>query len=169
MTKILFMQGDIASVSADAIVNAANARMMPGGGVDGALNRAAGPGLAKAMAKVGPVKTGKAVGTSAFGLDAIYVIHAVGPIYSHYLPEKAEELLRSAYRSALEWADAYRCARVAMPLLSSGVYGYPVKESIRICIEEISALNAKSVKEVCIVAFDEATYKLVQKAVEHGA
>ncbi len=135
---------DITKMEVDAVVNAANKELAGGGGVDGAIHRAAGPELYKACDQIGGCPTGGAVITWAFDMeDAIYIIHAVGPIWKDG-SQGEEELLRSAYKNALELSKTHDCRSVAFPLISGGVYGYPKKEAIRIAIEEISRAQAEN-------------------------
>ena len=131
---------DITTLATDAIVNAANAELVPGGGVDGAINRAAGPELGRAMRAIGGCPTGEARITPGFSLPARYVIHAVGPIWQggdHDEPR----LLASAYRSALELAHAHSCRSIAFPGISTGVYGYPLEEATTIAVETCRAVR----------------------------
>lgn len=134
---------DITTLAVDAIVNAANAQLMPGGGVDGAINRAAGPELARAMRALGGCPTGEARITPGFELPAKYVIHAVGPIWrggTHGEPE----LLAGAYRSALILAREHECRSVAFPAISTGVYGYPLQAATRVAVETVRAFTPES-------------------------
>lgn len=128
--------GDIARLDfqVDAIVNAANAALIPGGGVDGALNRAAGPELKQAMEKIGGTAVGSAVITPAFALPANYVIHAVGP---RYIDGKHNEaaLLSAAYEAVFQFAHEYKLHSLALPVLSSGIYGYPKVDAAKILYE----------------------------------
>lgn len=162
------LQGDITTFKVDAIVNAANARMIPGGGVDGAINRAAGPKLGKAMREVGPISTGDAVSTPAFNLPAKYVIHAVGPIYDNRKPSVARRLLRTAYNSALMEAERLQCLTVNAPLISTGVYGYPMREAIENAVEVCGDFleHTAVVRDVSLVAFNAPTFKLLKEAVD---
>ncbi|WP_057893764.1 macro domain-containing protein [Lacticaseibacillus brantae] len=132
---IKIVLGDITQLPQrmDAIVNAANRRLVPGGGVDGAINAAAGPELAQAMLAINGTPTGTAVMTPAFGLNASYVIHAVGPIY-HTGRANEAGLLRRAYYSAFNLMTRHALRTVAVPLLSTGVYGYPIPEAVAIAI-----------------------------------
>ncbi|MCF8113517.1 MAG: O-acetyl-ADP-ribose deacetylase [Desulfotignum sp.] len=137
MDTIKIVQGDITTAQVDAIVNAANSRMLGGGGVDGAIHRAAGPKLLDACKKI-PAEsgfrcpTGKARITEAGNLKAKYVIHAVGPRYGVDRP--ADRLLTSAYQNSLDLAVSHGCRSIAFPAISCGVYGYPPKEAARIAI-----------------------------------
>lgn len=128
--------GDISHLDTpvDAIVNAANAALIPGGGVDGALNRAAGPQLKQAMAAFGGTPTGTAVITPAFDLPARYVIHAVGPRYRDGNHQE-EQLLYRAYEAVYQLAREKGVTHMAVPVLSAGIYGYPKKEAARILYE----------------------------------
>jgi O-acetyl-ADP-ribose deacetylase (regulator of RNase III) len=125
---------DITTLQVDAIVNAANSRLVPGGGVDGAINRAAGPQLAKAMRALGGCPTGEARITPAFALPAKFVIHAVGPVWRG--GDRGEAgLLASAYNSALRLAGEHECGSIAFPAISTGVYGYPPAQAVGIALE----------------------------------
>jgi O-acetyl-ADP-ribose deacetylase (regulator of RNase III) len=127
------LQADITQLDVDAIVNAANEALIPGGGVDGAINRAAGPELKIAMRAHSGCPTGEARVTPGFRLKAKYVIHAVGPIW-HGGRSRESELLASAYRSALRLAREHGCRSVAFPAISTGVYGYPAGEATKIAV-----------------------------------
>ena len=133
---LIIKQGDITKEDTDAIVNAANSRLAGGGGVDGAIHRAGGSKIAEECRKIGSCPTGRAVITSGGNLPASYVIHAVGPIYRGGKNNEAE-LLRSAYISSLELADKYNLRSVAFPSISTGAYGYPIKEASRIALQAI--------------------------------
>ena len=137
MNPITIVQGDITQAPVDAIVNAANTLMLGGGGVDGAIHRAAGPALLEACKKVKAENgvrcpTGEARITEAFDLKAKYVIHTVGPRYG--IDKDPETLLASAYRSSLDLAVSHGCKSIAFPAISCGVYGYPPEEAARISI-----------------------------------
>ena len=140
MIKVI--QGDITTLAVDAIVNAANQQMLGGGGVDGAIHRAAGPELYEACLKVPEVRpgvrcpTGEARITPGFKLPAKFVIHTVGPVYydgQHGEPEK----LAACYRNSLALAAENGCASIAFPCISTGVYGYPLEEAARIAVQEV--------------------------------
>jgi O-acetyl-ADP-ribose deacetylase len=153
------VQGDITTIRADAIVNAANSALKAGGGVCGAIFHAAGADvLTRACDAIGHCPTGEAVITPAFGIKtAHYIIHAVGPAYSAYPPEEARELLRSAYSSAIRLAAAHGCRSIAFPAISTGIYGYPLDEACReaanVCRTESDA-DGLTIK---LVAFDAKT------------
>lgn len=127
---------DITTLAVDAIVNAANPQLAPGGGVCGAIHRAAGPELARACAAVAPCPTGEARLTPGFGLPARYVIHAVGPVWQR---GRAGEpaLLASAYRNTLRLARARGLRTVAFPAISTGIYGYPLDQATRIAVRAV--------------------------------
>jgi O-acetyl-ADP-ribose deacetylase (regulator of RNase III) len=150
------VRGDIVDQDVDAIVNAANRELAAGSGVCGAIFRAAGVAeMTDACRAVAPCPTGEARTTPGFALAARWVIHAVGPVWSDG-GEDEEALLRSAYRSALAEAAEVGATGIAFPVLSTGVYGYPLDDGSRVAWEELSDAPA-SFEEVRIVAFDERT------------
>jgi O-acetyl-ADP-ribose deacetylase (regulator of RNase III) len=127
---------DITRLEVDAIVNAANSRLVPGGGVCGAIHDAAGPELARACAKMGSCPTGQARITPGFLLPARFVIHAVGPVWQGGTAGEAE-LLASAYRSSLALAEAKSLKSIAFPAISTGIYGYPLPDATRIAVATV--------------------------------
>jgi O-acetyl-ADP-ribose deacetylase (regulator of RNase III) len=135
-SQLELVEGDITKQSVDAIVNAANASLLGGGGVDGAIHRAAGPQLLEECRRIGGCPTGEARITGAGRLPARYVIHAVGPVYRGGNRGEAE-LLASAYRHSLELASAHGARSVAFPAISTGAYGYPMEEAARIALTTI--------------------------------
>ena len=132
---------DITTLAMDAIVNAANEALVPGGGVCGAIHRAAGPELARACAALGGCPTGEARLTPGFRLPARYVIHAVGPVWHGGTAGEAE-LLASAYRSALTVAREHACREIAFPAISTGIYGYPLQAATDIAVNTTRAFAA---------------------------
>ena len=147
---------DITTLAADAIVNAANPELAPGGGVCGAIHRAAGPELAKACARVGPCPTGQARITPGFRLPARFVIHAVGPVW-HGGQTGEADLLASTYRAVLDIARREKLESIAFPAISTGIYGYPLKAATRIAVSTVrNELQASgSISRVVFACFNE--------------
>ncbi|GAB4107661.1 macro domain-containing protein [Echinicola sediminis] len=152
--KIFNRQGDItAQPDMDVIVNAANAQLRVGGGVAGAIHRAAGPALEKEAVPLGPIKPGEAVMTKAYNLPNKHVIHCLGPVYGQDKPE--DKLLGDCYRNALKLADKEGLESIAFPAISTGIFGYPIKEAAEVAYRAIMEVvpGLKAVKEICFVLF----------------
>ena len=156
MNTISIILGDITQIKCDAIVNAANNSLLGGGGVDGAIHRAAGPELLKECRDLRGCKTGDAKITAAYKLPARYVIHTVGPVW-HGGKKSEAELLRSCYTESMKLALKYKCRSIAFPGISTGVYGYPVEEASKIALSTVKEFlkNSGSEIEVIFVCFSE--------------
>lgn len=154
--RIRLIQGDITTLDADAIVNAANNELLPGGGVCGAIFRAAGPALKEACKQVGYCATGHAVLTSGGNLRARYVIHAVGPVWEGG-QNKEEQLLAGAYRNSLKLASVHQLQSVAFPNISTGIYGYPKEQAARVAIRTVLEFleQHEFPRQVIFCCFDE--------------
>jgi O-acetyl-ADP-ribose deacetylase (regulator of RNase III) len=143
--------GDITSQDdIGAVVNAANARLAPGGGVAGAIHRAAGQGLAEEAVPLGPIEPGEAVITGAHGLPNSYVIHTLGPVYGQDRPEA--ELLGRCYRNSLALAEENGIESVAFPAISTGIFGYPVEEAARVALGTVRE-EAQGLEQVSLIRF----------------
>lgn len=150
---------DITKMKVDAIVNAANTELRMGGGVCRTIFKAAGADkLQAACDKVSPIRTGGAAITPGFRLHAKYVIHAVGPVYRQWNEEQNEKLLRSAYMESLRLAAEHECKSIAFPLISSGIYGYPKDEALKVATEAIRAFLAGHEMEVYLAVFDKSAF-----------
>jgi O-acetyl-ADP-ribose deacetylase len=167
MTAIEVVLGDITAQDVDAIVNAANRSLRGGGGVDGAIHRAAGPRLAKAGAAIAPCEPGNAMATPAFDLDppVRHIIHTVGPVWKGGSHGEAETLA-ACYRRSLEVADEIGARSVAFPAIATGVYGFPSGPAAVIAVRTIKSA-ATTVDQVRLVAFDQETRDLLEAVLGH--
>ncbi|MFB8244011.1 O-acetyl-ADP-ribose deacetylase [Streptomyces sp. NPDC055952] len=161
MTDIVLVQGDITRRRVDAVVNAANSSLLGGGGVDGAIHRRGGPAILEECRRLRAsqygrgLATGQAVATTAGDLDARWVIHTVGPVFS--ASEDRSALLSSCYRESLRVADGLGARSVAFPAISTGVYGWPMDDGARIAVETVRAADT-AVEQVEFVLFDERAH-----------
>jgi O-acetyl-ADP-ribose deacetylase len=166
MPAIEAVRGDITRLAVDAIVNAANASLLGGGGVDGAIHRAAGPGLLAECRRLGGCATGDAKATGGHGLQARWVIHTVGPVWRGGRSGESD-LLASCYRRSLEVADGLGdVATIACPAISTGLYGYPPDEAADVAIATLRS-TPTSVQRITLVAFDAATLDVYQERLPH--
>jgi O-acetyl-ADP-ribose deacetylase (regulator of RNase III) len=163
--------GDITDESTDAIVNAANSSLLGGGGVDGAIHRAAGAALLAECKKIreqrGSLPAGQAVATSGHNLKARYVIHTVGPVWQGGTRNEPQ-ILESCYCHSMEEANRKLCASVSFPSVSTGAFGYPVEAAAKIAVQAVADVlqNPQSVKLVRFVLFDERTFKAYARAAD---
>ena len=155
LERIEVRQGDITKMEVDAIVNAANTSLLGGGGVDGAIHRAAGPELLEECRRIGGCPTGEARITGGYRLPASHVIHTVGPVYS--ANPSVPELLASCYRNSLRLAAEKGLKSVAFPAISCGVYGYPIEEACRIAVDTTGKMLGAhpGIEQVVFVLFSE--------------
>jgi O-acetyl-ADP-ribose deacetylase (regulator of RNase III) len=164
---IEIIEGDITRLEVDAIVNAANASLLGGGGVDGAIHRAAGPGLLEECRTLGGCPTGNAKITSAYNLPCKFIIHAVGPVWRGGRQDE-EKLLADAYRHALWIADNTKLRSIAFPNISTGIYGFPKELAARIAITTVSEFleTASHVKQVIFCIFDQENGPIYRRLLE---
>ena len=159
------IQGDITSQQdVDAVVNAANARLAPGGGVAGAIHRAAGPDLAEEAVPLGPIEPGEAVITGAHGLPNRYVIHTLGPVFGQDRPEA--ELLARCYRNSLALAEDNGVESIAFPAISTGIFGYPAEEAAQVALRTVreESERLEQVRLVRFVLFGEKDLEVYERA-----
>lgn len=166
-SKIEVLKGDITKFNVDAIVNAANTSLLGGGGVDGAIHRAAGPELLEECRKLNGCPTGEAKITMGYNLPAKYVIHTVGPIWNggH---NNEDNLLADCYRNSLKLAVENRIKSIAFPAISTGVYSFPPERAARIAVAEVTNFlnNYDSIEKVIFVCFDEKNYGIYKSLLE---
>ena len=164
MTAIEVVLGDITVQDVDAIVTAANESLLGGGGVDGAIHRAAGPRLAEAGAAIGPCDPGDAMATPAFDLDppVRHIIHTVGPVWEGGGYGEAD-ILASCYRRSLQVADTLGARSVAFPAIANGIYGFPPDQAAQIAVDTIKS-TPTTVEQVRLAAFDQSARDILQAA-----
>lgn len=163
--RIEIIQGDITTVAVDAIVNAANSSLLGGGGVDGAIHRAAGPQLLAECRTLGGCATGEAKITGGYNLPARHVIHTVGPVWRGG-QQNEDELLARCYRNSLALAVRHGVKRIAFPAISTGAYGFPIQRASRIALRAIGEFLAQdgALERVLIVCFSRGDYAEYQAA-----
>jgi O-acetyl-ADP-ribose deacetylase len=164
--KIRVVQGDITKQRVDAIVNAANSSLLGGGGVDGAIHRAAGPSLLEECRRLGGCKTGQAKATKGHNLPAKFVIHTVGPVW-HGGHAKEEDLLASCYHKSLELAAELNVRSIALPAISTGIYHFPKQRAAEIAVREVQK-HLASFDEVVFVCFDAETASIYTNLLDPG-
>lgn len=165
--EIEIIKGDITELKVDAIVNAANKSLLGGGGVDGAIHRAAGPELKEACKKLNGAETGEAKLTEGFNLPSDYVIHTVGPVYRDGEHGESERL-KECYANSLKVASTHKLKSIAFPAISTGIYGYPLEEASKIAIDTVrdEIDSSSSITKVIFVAFDDKTKQVLKNQLD---
>ncbi|MGQ9619450.1 MAG: O-acetyl-ADP-ribose deacetylase [Bacteroidales bacterium] len=166
--RLFLIRGDITRLEVDAIVNAANKSLLGGGGVDGAIHRAAGHGLLEECKKLKGCETGQAKITSGHNLKAKYIIHTVGPVWRGGIDDE-HELLASCYQQSLALAKKYRIKSIAFPGISTGIYGFPKDLAALIAVTEARrfTLTNRLPEKIFFIAFDDETYNIYQKLLQN--
>ena len=164
MPTLKIVQADITTLGVDAIVNAANSSLLGGGGVDGAIHRAAGPALLAYCRTLGGCATGEAKLSPGFDLTAKYVIHTVGPIWQGGHNHEPE-LLQRCYQNSLQLAEEHSFDSIAFPAISTGVYGYPKASACKIAVDTVGAWQAAHPQQVWFTCFDTPTYELYKSLI----
>ena len=165
MPQLTIIQGDITKLNVDAIVNAANHTLLGGGGVDGAIHRAAGPELLAECRTLGGCQTGEAKITAAYRLPCTYVIHTVGPVW-YGGTHNEKELLKNCYVNSLKLAEEHACKTVAFPCISTGVYRFPKEQAAQIALRAVKQISLKTVKEIIFVCFGAEDKKIYETLLE---
>ena len=165
--RISIVEGDITKLDVDAIVNAANESLLGGGGVDGAIHRAAGPKLLAECRTLGGCPTGEAKITKGYNLRARHVIHTVGPVW-HGGKHDEDELLARCYRNSLALAEKHGLRSIAFPAISTGVYGFPVDRAARVAVREVQSFleESQTLEKVLLVCFGKEAYECFHQALK---
>ena len=167
LERIAILKGDITKLDVDAVVNAANSSLLGGGGVDGAIHRAAGPDLLHECRLLGGCKTGHAKLTKGYRLPAKYILHAVGPVWNGG-DHNESELLASCYRNCFRLAREHSLRTLAFPAISCGIYHYPIEQAVEIALREtVTALNENpAIEKVIFACFGDDVYTAYQRAIK---